>query len=226
MKPQRMRRSYSQLFVDKLTDLSGGEQRLIGNKSLREALNWDEAKYNRIRAELLNQHEIIVGRGQGGTVGLASVPGTKALTLFVSYSHVDEEFKAELLKHLLPLQRLQLIESWHDRKITGGQEWDRVISTKLNEADIILLLVSIDFINSKYCYDVELERAMERHSAGEAVVIPVILRSCMWQQTPFAKLQALPKNVRAIALWPDRDEALVNVAEAVRQVAEERLSTG
>lgn len=124
-----------------------------------------------------------------------------------------------------PLQRLQLIDSWQDRKLKPGEEWDKVISSKLQEADVILLLVSIDFINSGYCYDTELERAMKRHALGEAVVIPIILRSCMWQQTPFAKIQALPKDARAVALWPDRDEALVNIAEGIRQVAEERLST-
>jgi hypothetical protein len=87
-----------------------------------------------------------------------------------------------------------------------------------------LLLVSIDFINSKYCYDIELEAAMERHSKGNAVVIPVILRSCFWHNTPFAKLQALPKDAKAISSWTDRDEALAAVAEGVRQIAEGRLA--
>lgn len=217
------RRSYSQLFLDKLNELSGGAQQLIGNKTVRESLGWDEIRYNRIRSELLDQRKVIVGRGYGGTVSLASAPGTKALSVFISYSHADEDYRADLVKHLQPLQRLQLIESWHDRKIKAGDEWDKSISSNLEQADVILLLVSIDFINSGYCYDIELERAMERHAAGEAVVIPIILRSCMWQQTPFAKLQAVPKDARAIALWPDRDEALVSVAEAIRQVAEERL---
>lgn len=90
---RRMRRSHSQLFIDKLTELWGGKQQLIGNKSVREALGWDLAKYNRIRSELLDQGKIIVGRGYGGTVSLASAPGTKALTVFISYSHVDELYK-------------------------------------------------------------------------------------------------------------------------------------
>jgi hypothetical protein len=85
--------------------------------------------------------------------------------------------------------------------------------------------VSIDFINSEYCYDTELERALERHDAGQAKVIPVILRACMWQQTPFAKLQSLPKDGQAVALCPDRDAAFVNVAEGIRQVAKDLLET-
>jgi hypothetical protein len=221
----RVRRTNAQLFLDRLTELSGKEQQLVSNRALREALGWDDDRYSRIRSELVDQGKVIVGRGYGGRVGLANAPGSKALTVFISYSHADEGFRAELVKHLEPLRRLQLIEAWHDGKMKAGEEWDKAISSHLENADIILLLVSIDFINSSYCYDVELERAIERHAKSEAKVIPVILRSCMWQQTPFAKLQALPKDARAISLWHDRDEALVNVVEGIRQVAEQLLST-
>jgi hypothetical protein len=224
-KKKRARRTNAQLFIDELTKLSGGEQKLVANKALRETLEWDEDRYARIRSELVDQRKVIVGRGQGGTVGLASAPGAKALVVFISYSHADEAFKTDLLKHLEPLRRMQLIETWHDRKIKPGEEWDKSISTILEKAHIILLLVSIDFINSPYCYDIELERAIERHSTNEAVVIPVILRSCMWKQTPFAKLQALPKDARAVSLWPDRDEALMAVADGIRQAAEQILAS-
>ncbi|MEI9975615.1 MAG: toll/interleukin-1 receptor domain-containing protein [Ignavibacteriota bacterium] len=212
------------MFVDKLIELADGESKLISNRSLRDALGWDEPRYLRIRKELLNQSKIIIGRGYGGSVGLASAPGAKALTVFISYTHTDETYKSELIKHLEPLKKRQLIETWHDRKLKAGEPWDKTISANLDVADIILLLVSIDFINSPYCYDVELERALERHEAGTARVVPVILRPCMWQQAPFSALQALPKDAQAVSLWPDRDQALVNVAEGVRQIAEEMLA--
>jgi hypothetical protein len=208
-----------------LSTLAGGEQKLIGNKTLREELGWDETRYKRIRTELLAQSQLIVGRGKGGSVGLASAPGTGGLSLFISYSHEDESLKNELVKHLEPLRRQKLIEAWHDRKVKAGEEWDKEISSNLDKADIILLLVSVDFINSAYCYDIELERALERHDNSEAKVIPVILRTCMWNYTPFAKLLALPKDARAVSLWTDRDEAFLNVAEGVRQVAQELLAT-
>jgi len=133
--------------------------------------------------------------------------------------------KDELLKHLEPLKRLEIIKAWHDRMLKPGEDWGKKISDSLEKADIILLLVSIDFINSPYCYDIELDRAIERHTAGESVVIPVILRSCMWKSTPFAHIQAVPKDGRPVALWPDRDEALMNVAEGVKQIAEELLNS-
>jgi hypothetical protein len=88
---------------------------------------------------------------------------------------------------------------------------------------IILLLISIDFINSEYCYDTEMERAMERHQKGEARVIPIILRSCLWQYAPFAKLQALPKDAKAVQSWSDRDEALTDIVDGIGKVAEELL---
>lgn len=145
--------------------------------------------------------------------------------MFISYAHQDEPFKIDLVKHLEPLRRMGLIEEWHDRKIQPGEEWDKAISGNLKNSDVILLLVSIDFINSSYCYDIELEDALDRHEAGSARVIPVILRKCMWKHTPFAKLQALPKDARAVTLWPDRDDALLDIAEGVSKVAEELLAS-
>lgn len=157
-------------------------------------------------------------------MGLTSPQGTKALSVFISYSHKDEVFKDDLVKHLSPLKRLGLVEEWNDRKIAAGAEWDQVISENLERANIILLLVSIDFITSKYCYDVELERALERHAKGEAVVVPIVMRNCLWQHTPFAKLQALPKDAKAISSWGDRDDAFTTIAESIRQIAEQQLA--
>jgi len=217
---KRVRRTYRDIFIDKLTEMSNKGKTLVGNRALREALGWDEERYQRIKEQLHEETVIIVGRGRGGMVGLADAPGGRGLNVFVSYSHADEDLKNELVKHLEPLRRLRRIEPWHDRKITPGDEWEKSISGNLDKADVILLLVSIDFINSTYCYDVELENAMERHSKKEAVVVPIILRSCLWQHTPFAKLLALPKDGKAVTAWPNRDEALVNVAEGIRQVVE------
>lgn len=220
----RNRRNQAQMFLDTLKEL-GGDKAPVGNITLRQQLEWDETKYSRIRTKLADQRKLIAGRGKGGSVMLASLPGTKGLTIFISYSHADEAFKNDLITHLDPLRRLGLIDTWHDRKIKPGEVWGTSISANLEKAQIILLLVSIDFINSEYCYDMELKRALERHDALQAKVIPIILRACMWQQTPFAKLQALPKDGQAVALCSDRDLAFMNVAEGVRQVAKELLET-
>ncbi|MEH2242289.1 toll/interleukin-1 receptor domain-containing protein [Nostoc sp.] len=103
-----------------------------------------------------------------------------SLKLFFSYSHKDKALRDELAKHLSTLRRQGVISSWHDHKILPGEEWDHQINDNLNTADIILLLVSSDFIASDYCWDIEVNKAIERHNAKEARVIPVILGSVDW----------------------------------------------
>src|SRR5688572_12330676 len=117
---RRARRSYRELFIDKLKQLSGGEQKLVSNSEVRDALQWDEERYARIKSQLVDAGRILVGRGRGGTVGLADAPGGSALKVFVSYSHSDETLKDELLNHLSPLKRMNLLEEWHDRKLKAG----------------------------------------------------------------------------------------------------------
>jgi internalin A len=145
---------------------------------------------------------------------------SQALRLFYSYSHKDETLRDELETHLKLLQRQGLIQPWHDRRILPGDEWAGDIDDNLNRADIILLLISADFIASDYCYDLEMKRAMERHEAGEARVIPIIVRPTDWQNTPFSKLQFLPKNGKAVTQWGDRDAAWLNVETGIKQVLE------
>src|SRR6266568_4717210 len=149
---------------------------------------------------------------------------TKALELFYSYAHTDERWRRRLEIHLSNLQRRGLITGWHDRNISAGTAWASEIDKHLNTAHIILLLISPDFIASDYCYSIEMKRAMERHKAGEARIIPVILRPTDWEGTPFKQLQALPTNAKPLTRWQDIDEALLDVANGIRKVVEE-LST-
>jgi internalin A len=141
----------------------------------------------------------------------------RAVRVFISYAHKDESLRAELDAHLKLMQRTRLIQKWDDRSLKPGEEWQQGIDENLERADIILLLVSADFLNSDFCWKEEMERALERQQAGEARVIPVIVRDCNWTQAKFAKLQALPRDGKAITLWPDRDSAWKNVAEGIQK---------
>ncbi len=141
-----------------------------------------------------------------------------SVKIFFCYAHEDELLLNKLKTYLSPLQWQGLIETWHDRDISAGTEWEEEIKEHLNTAQIIILLVSPDFMASKYCYSVEMKRAVERHDRKEAHVIPVILRHIYWQGAPFGKLQALPKDARPVMSWPDQDEAFFNVAEGIRTV--------
>ena len=142
------------------------------------------------------------------------------IKLFFSYSHADEELRDQLATHLKLMERQGLLAGWHDRAIPVGTEWNKHIVRELEEADIILLLISADFLASDYCWDVEVTRAMERHEAGEAVLVPVLLRPCAWEEAPFAKYQGLPRDVRPVTEWDNRDQAWVDVVRGIRQVVD------
>lgn len=153
-----------------------------------------------------------------------SLSSSDNITIFISYSHKDENLAEEVKKFLGTLKQQKLISTWHDRQILPGQEWEHEISQNLEVADIVLLLISQDFINSEYCWGVELKRAMERHEAGDAHVIPVSLRPTDWEGMPFKKLQALPKEGKPITRWDDQEEALLDFSKGIRKVVEEILS--
>lgn len=137
-------------------------------------------------------------------------------SVFFSYTHVDESLRDQLEIHLSLLKREGLITAWHDRRIVAGSNLDDSIDEQLERADIILLLVSANFIASEYCFATEMKRAMERHKAGEARVIPVILRACDWHTAPFGKLNAVPTDGRPVTSWPNQDEAFADIAKSIR----------
>jgi hypothetical protein len=145
----------------------------------------------------------------------------RVATLFYSYSHVDENLRDQLETHLAALQRQGIISSWHDRRIVAGTELAQSIDSHIDTADVILLLISPNFIASDYCYEREMTRALERHERGEAQVIPVILRPCDWQELPFGKLLATPRDGLPITTWPNADEAFLDVVKAIKRALTE-----
>ncbi len=145
---------------------------------------------------------------------------TEALNVFYSYARQDEALRDELASHLTILERRGIIQSWHNRQISAGEERASRIHDKLNAADIILLLVSPAFLASDDCWDVELKRAIARHETGKAQVIPIILRPVDWSDAPFAELQPLPWDAKPITTWANRDQAFLDVAKQLRKVIE------
>src|SRR5947209_8074692 len=145
------------------------------------------------------------------------------IEIFYSYAHEDEPLRKELEKHLASLHQQGFIAGWHDRMISAGTEWEHQIDSHLNTAPIILLLISASFIASKYCYSIEMKRALERHEAGEARVIPIILRHVYWRSMPFGKLQVLPTDGNPVdsSHWHNHDEAFADIVEGIHKVIEE-----
>ena len=137
------------------------------------------------------------------------------INIFCFYAQKDSSLLEQLKLRLVPLQRQGLITFWSEADISPGAHKDKEIKKHLNSAHIIILLISPNFIASDYCYDVEMKHALEKHSRGEILVIPIITRAVVWEQTPFSSLQVLPRNGKPITRQKDRDEAL---SEIVREI--------
>lgn len=144
-----------------------------------------------------------------------------AARVFMSYSHQDEALRNELEVQLTMLKRQGLVEVWHDRRLTAGDHLDETIDREMDSADIILLLVSPDFLASDYCYEIETSRALQRHQEGTARAISVILRPCDWKHAPLARYVVTPTDGRPVTEWPNRDAAFLDIAQSIRRAIQE-----
>ncbi len=143
----------------------------------------------------------------------------KSLNVFISYSHRDEDLREALGRHLSMLEYQGLIDIWHDRMIVGGTEWASEIKRHLESADVILLLISPDFLASEQSRG-ETKQAMERREGGMARVIPILLRPVDWSGAKFSELQVLPRNKKPVTSWSNRDEAFTEVVNELRREVE------
>jgi hypothetical protein len=140
------------------------------------------------------------------------------IEIFFSYAHEDELLMEDFRVQLVLFERQGLIQKWHDRQIPAASDWKGQIDARLRAARIILLFVSPHFFESDYCYDNEMTEALRRHEIGEARVVPIILRPCLWETSPFSHLQVLPTDGKPITTWQNRDEACLNVAKGIMGV--------
>jgi len=138
---------------------------------------------------------------------------------FVSYSHQDAEHLKSLRAALSPLVRLQKLQLWDDRDINAGSDWEKVIFQQLDEADIVLCLVSADFVASDFCYKKEFSAALEAHHKGEKTIVPIMLRKTDWQDLPLEAIQGVPETWITSAANPD--EAWTAVSQLLRPAVEE-----
>jgi len=158
------------------------------------------------------------------------MPPPQTVKIFCSYAHKDEPLRDALDAHFALLRREGFATFWSDHDIHAGSDWAGQIDRNLQSANIILLLLSANFINSDYCYEIELKQAVARHLAREAVIIPVVLQPCKWERLrvpceggefTLGSVQALPAGARAVTKWRNRQEAFANIAEGVGAVAEQ-----
>lgn len=223
---ERIHHDIKNLRPDEMVPVPGRPELIVDYKKLQVREQGGETRFTEVAdgeiveldvQSLLNGIDLEETRSREQTMDLLRRP----MRLFCSYSHKDESMRNELDTHLKLLQRRGSIESWHDRKVGAGDDWAKEIDKNLERADIVLLLVSADFIASDYCYEREMNRAMERHDKKEARVIPVIVRDVNWSKAPFAKLQSLPRDGLAVTKWPDRDSAWRTVSEGIEALVNE-----
>ncbi len=143
-----------------------------------------------------------------------------SVKVFISYAHADQELRKKLEDHLSPLLYSGEITIWQDQEIPAGANWEDQINAHLSSADLILLLVSASFIASKYCWNKEVQAALQRHKAGMVQVIPIILKPVHWQNTPLGQLQALPTGAKPVTQWNDYDAAFEDVVRGIRDIVE------
>ncbi len=137
-------------------------------------------------------------------------------SVFISYCHADQGLRGQLDAHLGSLKREGHVEVWTDHCIRPGEAFDTTISVALEAADLILLLVSADFMNSHYCVSIEMARALERMKAGEAKVVPIILRPCDWTSSEIGRLKALPTDAVPVVKFATLDDAFHDVVKQLR----------
>ncbi len=145
----------------------------------------------------------------------------KLIKIFYCYARKDKELRDELEKHLAPLKRSGQITTWYDREIPPGTQWEFEIDVHLETADIVLLLISADFMASDYCYNIEMQKALQRHKEGGCCVIPIILRPIHLKNTFINELQQLPSNGKPITTWSNFDEAFESTTKGIYEVIQD-----
>ena len=136
--------------------------------------------------------------------------------VYIGYATADRHLGEALAKHLRPLKLAGELETWHASEVPAGEDWQAEALRQLEIAELIVFLVSPDFFDSRRCWERELPRALKRHEAGEARVIPVIARACQWQPTPLGNLKPLPLDGRVITAWEQKDDAWFEVVNGIR----------
>jgi internalin A len=199
-------------------DLENLKNRFERGRSVVECdKSLEEVSLLKLLGDLLEFKQLDVGRPLvlKDVKSGARASDTQPLFAFFSYSKHDTAYLTEFRKHLRTLERSGKIRLWDDRDIRPGEEWDDAIRQNLAASDIIFLLVSVDFLNTDYIWNIEITEAIRRHDAREATVIPIKIRPCSWAGTPFSKLQGLPRKDQIIGDNPKNDAAWMEVVKEI-----------
>lgn len=138
--------------------------------------------------------------------------------IFYSYAHEDEVLRDKLSTYLGVLRQNNKIEEWHDRKIKPGIDFNTEISGKLETADVILFLISEDFLNSDYCFGIEVNKAFELQKTQSVEIIPILLKPCLFEESRFSQLQIIPRDAKPITTSDSKEDTWTTVAREIRDI--------
>jgi len=142
--------------------------------------------------------------------------------IFISYSHKNETFKDEFRTMIKPLEKEGKWKVWDDRWLLPGDNWNAEILRHLSEANVIVLMLTADFFNSDYIYDIEMSKAIQRHQSGDALVVGIVVSDCLWEETPLQKIQIIPKDGTPVERQPNRNEIWKTVATKIKETIQVR----
>ncbi len=141
--------------------------------------------------------------------------------IFISYSHKDEELKKQFETHLSGLKRQSLIDVWDDRQVLIGEKWDDKIKQKLTSSDIVIFLISSDFLASEYINEIEIKQTIDRHHANEVYLAPIFLRPCDFESSILSSFQGVPRDAKFITTWDCIDSAFLSVVQELKKLINE-----
>lgn len=145
---------------------------------------------------------------------------SQPVKIFISYARKDAAFKDELLMHLKPLVRQNIISSWHDSEVELGDKWEPDILNHLRTADVILFLISPAFMASDYIHTHEIQEAEKRYQQGRTKIVPIWIKEVGYESEFLKPFQALPKDRKPVADWHDHDAAWVDVVKQLLKLFE------
>jgi hypothetical protein len=138
--------------------------------------------------------------------------------VFISYCREDARWM-DRLQHHLALLRHQGVVFWEASEVDAGSDWYGTLERKVEDSQIFVIFVSADYLASKEQHRILL-RALDRHKAGDAVILPIITTPCDWQSTPLNSLQVLPEGGKPLVRWQDPNEVLEQIAELLKRTVD------
>jgi len=192
---------------------------------LRDAVKRDETTRAERKADGSTVMVNVVERLREVESPEASTPRDNPVSLFICYARANERVVKRLVPSLKVLARRGYISPWRDTDLIPGDDWDETIQERLSESQIILFMVTRDFLASRYITEHERPVAMRLMNEKKAVVVPVLLSTCSWHDEDFAKLEKLPRKDELVSSINPREEAWALVEEGLKRVVEKVRSS-